>query len=81
MSSRPLIGAGASARSMARTFKSFDHAVSDGIGGFVTITGGKATTCRAMAEATANMVCGKLGVRAACQTRDMPLRSYRDFRY
>jgi glycerol-3-phosphate dehydrogenase len=79
MSSRPLIGAGTQARSIARTFKCFDHKASDGIEGFVTITGGKATTCRAMAEATANMVCGKLGVSATCQTRERPLLSFRQF--
>jgi glycerol-3-phosphate dehydrogenase len=62
MSSRPLIGAGLSARSIARTFKCFDHAESEGVQGLVTITGGKATTCRAMAEKTADMVCTKLGV-------------------
>jgi glycerol-3-phosphate dehydrogenase len=79
MSSRPLVGSGTQARSVARTFKCFDHKTSDGIDGFVTITGGKATTCRAMAEATANMVCGKLGINASCQTRDIPLHSYRRF--
>jgi glycerol-3-phosphate dehydrogenase len=81
MSSRPLIGAGASARSVSRTFKCFDHAVTDGIGCFVTITGGKATTCRAMAEATADLVCQKLGVREECQTKEAPLASYRKFVY
>jgi glycerol-3-phosphate dehydrogenase len=79
MSSRPLIGAGTQARSIARTFKCFDHKSSDGIDGFVTITGGKATTCRAMAEATADMVCGKLGVSAPCRTRETKLLSFRQY--
>ncbi|HEX9012338.1 MAG TPA: FAD-dependent oxidoreductase [Anaerolineaceae bacterium] len=79
MSSRPLIGSGSQARSIARTFKCFDHKESDGLGNFVTITGGKATTCRAMAEATANMVCSKLGVTAACQTKDTVLASFRQY--
>jgi len=81
MSSRPLIGAGkrSQARSIARTFKCFDHKDSDGIDGFVTITGGKATTCRAMAEATADMVCRKLGVSAQCTTKDRVLESFRKF--
>ena len=77
MSSRPLIGAGLPARSMARTFKCFDHKVSEGLDGFVTITGGKATTCRAMAEKTADVVCAKLGSTQPCQTRTTPLLSYR----
>jgi glycerol-3-phosphate dehydrogenase len=81
MSSRPLIKSGASARSIARTFKCFDHQESDGIAGFVTITGGKATTCRAMAERTADVVCAQLGITAPCLTRDVPLASYRSFTY
>jgi glycerol-3-phosphate dehydrogenase len=81
MSSRPLIGGGGSARSMARTFKCFDHADTDSMDGFVTITGGKATTCRAMAERTADVVCEKLAVSSPCTTQQIPLCSYRDFRY
>ena len=75
---RPLIGAvggaeGGGGRELSRTFKCFDHAVTDGVEGFVTITGGKATTLRAMAEATADLVCGKLGVDAPCRTREVVL--------
>jgi glycerol-3-phosphate dehydrogenase len=75
---RPLIGttggtAGGGGRELSRTFKCFDHAVTDAVEGFVTITGGKATTLRAMAEATADLVCAKLGVEAPCRTRDTVL--------
>jgi glycerol-3-phosphate dehydrogenase len=78
---RPLIGtaggAGAGAgRELSRTFKCFDHAVTDGVEGFVTITGGKATTLRAMAEATADLVCAKLGVQAPCLTRETTLLAH-----
>jgi glycerol-3-phosphate dehydrogenase len=79
MASRPLIGSGIQARSIARTFKCFDHKDSDGVDCFITITGGKATTCRAMAEATADMVCRKLGIQAPCQTKDTVLHPYRQF--
>ncbi len=79
MSARPLVGKGESGRSLARTFKCFDHAVTDGVEGLVTITGGKATTCRAMAETTADVVCAKMGIQAECQTRDHVLLSYRSF--
>ncbi len=79
MSSRPLIGAGVEARSIARTFKCFDHQASSGIGGLVTITGGKATTCRAMAQQTADIVCQKLGISAACTTQDVQLLPYQQF--
>ena len=79
MATRPLIGAGSTGRSISRTFKCFDHKESDDIDGFVTITGGKATTLRAMAEKTADMVCQKLGVEAECTTENVPLISYRQF--
>jgi len=75
---RPLIGGG-TGRSIARTFKCYDHAETDRVNGFVTITGGKATTLRAMAEKTADVVCEKLGVQAVCLTKDMPLLSYRQY--
>jgi len=79
MSARPLVGKGESGRSLARTFKCFDHARSDGIECLVTITGGKATTCRVMAEKTADLVCEKLGITAECATSIQPLRPYRDY--
>ena len=76
---RPLIARGdTDARTVSRTFECFDHA-SDGVNGFVTIAGGKTTTARAMAERVADMVCQKLGYTASCQTRDVPLASYRLF--
>jgi glycerol-3-phosphate dehydrogenase len=78
---RPLIGRPgdvAAGRELSRTFECFDHAA-DGIDGFVTISGGKTTTARAMAEATADVVCRKLGVATPCRTADLPLRSYRDY--
>jgi glycerol-3-phosphate dehydrogenase len=72
---RPLIGErGASTgRELSRTFKCFDHKLDEGVEGFVTIAGGKATTLRAMAEATANVVCGKLGIDTPCRTRETVL--------
>jgi glycerol-3-phosphate dehydrogenase len=79
MATRPLIGSGSSGRSIARTFKCFDHKETQGIDGFVTITGGKATTLRAMAEKTADVVCEKLGISAPCATKETPLLSYRQY--
>jgi glycerol-3-phosphate dehydrogenase len=73
---RPLIGeSGAkSGRGMAREFRCFDHALdASPTKGFVTIAGGKATTLRAMAEVTANVVCGKLGIDRPCETSDVIL--------
>lgn len=70
---RPLIGPrkaeADTGRELSRTFKCFDH-VDEGVEGFVTITGGKATTARGMAEATADVVCQKLGIDAPCRTRE-----------
>ncbi|MEW5989065.1 MAG: FAD-dependent oxidoreductase [Chloroflexota bacterium] len=71
---RPLLGPrGTDAgRELSRTFKCFDHA-GEGVEGFVTITGGKATTLRAMAEVTADVICQKLGVDAPGRTREVVL--------
>ena len=79
MSARPLIGSTSAGRSLSRTFKCYDHKVMDNLDGLITITGGKATTCRAMAEKTADLACEKLGVSAPCQTRQVPLVSYREY--
>ena len=73
---RPLIGSRGDAdtgRELSRTFKTYDHAETDGVEGFVTITGGKATTLRGMAELCADIVCRKLGVEAECRTRETEL--------
>ena len=73
---RPLIGSkedADSGRELSRTFKTIDHAAEDGVEGFVTITGGKGTTLRGMAEMCADMVCRKLGIDVACRTRDTVL--------
>ncbi len=71
---RPLIGPrGAdTGRELSRTFKCFDH-LDEGVEGFVTITGGKATTLRGMAETTADVVCRKMGYEIPCQTREFVL--------
>jgi glycerol-3-phosphate dehydrogenase len=73
---RPLVGSkddADSGRELSRTFKTIDHAVDDGLEGFVTITGGKGTTLRGMAEVCANVVGRKLGVDEPCRTRETVL--------
>ena len=73
---RPLIGSrdeADSGRELSRTFKTIDHAGADGLEGFVTITGGKATTLRGMAEVCSDVVCGKLGVDEPCRTKETVL--------
>jgi glycerol-3-phosphate dehydrogenase len=79
---RPLIGARGDAdsgRELSRTFKTFDHAETDGVEGFVTITGGKGTTLRAMAEVCADVVCRKLGVDEPCLTRTTVLLPHSEY--
>ncbi len=78
MATRPLISSGVG-RSSARTFKCYNHKETDNVDGLVTITGGKATTLRAMAEKTADVVCEKLGIHAPCATKDVLLLSYRQY--
>ena len=81
MAARPVIvhdGSTAPTK-LSRTFDSLDHAHDDGIEGFISILGGKATTMRAMAEAAADLVCAKTGRSIACRTRDTELLHYRRF--
>jgi len=67
---RPLIGSRAadSGRELSRTFETIDHA-DDGVGGFVTLTGGKATTLRGMAELCGDVICRKIGIDRESRTR------------
>ena len=55
---------------MSRGFTLLDHREREGVAGFLTITGGKLTTFRLMAEVTVDAVCEHLGVDAACRTAD-----------
>ena len=69
----------ASSREQSRDFVIYDHAERDGLEGILTITGGKATVMRAMAETAADRLCEKLGVIAPCKTALTPLLHYRRF--
>ncbi len=66
---RPLLGsAGATdSRTVSRGFALFDHE-EHGLDNFATLTGGKLTTCRLMAERAADLVCRRLGVTQPCLT-------------
>jgi len=77
---RPLYAldeAGNDGRAISRGFALLDHA-DEGAEGLVTVVGGKLTTYRRMAEATADVVCDRLGVDAACRTADRPLPGNED---
>jgi glycerol-3-phosphate dehydrogenase len=49
-------------------FAVLDHAARDGVGGIVSIVGGKPTTFRLIAERTADAGCTRLGVVQPCTT-------------
>lgn len=55
-------------RGLTRSWALLDHAERDGVGGLLTITGGKFTTFRRMAEATVDQACSWLGVTSPCHT-------------
>ena len=72
---RPLVASDddPSGRNISRGIVLLDHQSRDGVGGFITITGGKLMTYRLMAEWTANLVSEKLGVASTCVTATTPL--------
>lgn len=70
----PKSAAGAGGREISRNFALLDHASSDGINGFISIVGGKLTTYRLMAKATADLVCHKLDIHQTCMTDRVLLR-------
>jgi glycerol-3-phosphate dehydrogenase len=60
-------------REVSRSHALIDHAVRDGVAGLITITGGKTTTFRLMAETAVDAVCAQLGVDRPCRTHVSPL--------
>ena len=59
-------------RGISRGFFRLDHAT-DGVENAVSVVGGKLTTYRLMAEATADLVCDRLDVVAECRTAERTL--------
>lgn len=70
----PKSAAGAGGREVSRNFALLDHEALEGIPGFMSIVGGKLTTYRLMAKATADLVCQKLHIDQPCRTDQVPLR-------
>jgi len=66
-------------RRISRTFDCFDHSEEDDLAGLISLIGGKATTLRAMAEKTADLICRKTGRDIACKTQTEKLLHYRQF--
>jgi len=71
---RPLLGSktGEDDRRVSRGYALIDHG-DEGVDNLVTITGGKLTTYRLMAEKTADLIGRKLGIDQPCHTRTQPL--------
>ena len=62
-----------SSRDATRKFALLDHKERHGVDGFVTITGGKWTTFRLMAEKTVDLATHYLGERKPCATETTPV--------
>jgi len=60
-------------RDITRAHALLNHQQRDGVRGFLTITGGKLTTFRLMAQQTVDRVCLQLGERRLCTTAATPL--------
>src|SRR6478609_3124634 len=60
-------------RDVTRAHAMLDHRERDGVDGFMTITGGKLTTYRLMAQDTVDAVCRQLGEDRRCTTDSEPL--------
>lgn len=75
--SRPLYQAegtnDASGRNVTRGMALIDHEERDGLKGFITITGGKLTTFRYMAEKTVDLLCEKAQITVPCTTDKEPM--------
>ena len=68
---RPLVGDPASeagGRQVSRSHRVIDHREQDGVAGLITVTGGKATTFRLMAEEAVDAVCSVLDTPRPCRT-------------
>ena len=57
-------------RDVTRSHALLDHRERDGIDRFLTLTGGKLTTFRLMAEEAVTAMCRQLGTDRPCRTRD-----------
>lgn len=77
---RPLVASDddPSGRSVSRGIVLLDHAVRDGLEGFITITGGKLMTYRLMAEWTTALICKKLDISVPCTTATEKLPGSRE---
>lgn len=73
---RPLVSEGNSEddRNVSRGFSLLNHEA-DKVDNFITITGGKLTTYRLMAEKASDLICWKHSIFSKCLTKEIPLPS------
>jgi glycerol-3-phosphate dehydrogenase len=65
-------------RDVSRSHRLVDHLERDGVAGFLTITGGKFTTFRRMAEDTVDAMCAQLEEKRTCHTHEEALPDSED---
>jgi glycerol-3-phosphate dehydrogenase len=68
-------------RDVTRAHALLDHSERDGVARLLTITGGKLTTFRLMAEETVDAVCHQFGEQRPCTTHTEPLPGSEDHAY
>jgi len=68
----------ADSRDITRSHTMLDHRERDGVERFLTITGGKLTTFRGMAQDIVDAMCAQLGDPRPCRTRETPLPGSED---
>jgi glycerol-3-phosphate dehydrogenase len=69
---------GGETRDVTRAHALLDHQARDGVSGLLTITGGKLTTMRLMAQDAVDGMVGQLGVDRPCRTAEVPLPGSED---
>jgi glycerol-3-phosphate dehydrogenase len=73
--------AAADTRDVSRTHAVVDHRERDGVGAFLTMSGGKLTTLRLMAQDIVDAMCRQLGTDRPCRTADARPPGSEDGRY
>ncbi len=68
----PSAGSDTESRDLTRSHAVLDHEKRDGVGGLLTMVGGKFTTMRLMAEDLVDAACKQLRTKRACTTAETP---------
>ncbi|MBI4396979.1 MAG: FAD-dependent oxidoreductase [Elusimicrobia bacterium] len=71
---RPILGQEGSEKRLSREFEIYDHSSRDGLGGFITVAGGKMSDFRLMGQETGDLVGRLLRKEAPCRTHLLTLK-------